>query len=113
MRDGAAAVGAVGGIRHPDALDSPRRAAGIADRERSESTNLLANVSPTFAWVRLAQRVPVRIALDPSPEASQLTVGRTATVVVHPAGGPEPRPLGALRRGWEALKGNLAGLRRS
>ncbi|WP_407522157.1 efflux RND transporter periplasmic adaptor subunit [Methylobacterium oryzisoli] len=88
-------------------------AAGIEDRERGASSNLLANINPTFAWVRLAQRVPVRIALDPSPEASQLTVGRTATVVVHPAGGPEPRPLGALRRGWEALKGNLAGLRRS
>ncbi|HEX2942623.1 MAG TPA: efflux RND transporter periplasmic adaptor subunit, partial [Rhodopila sp.] len=35
--------------------------AGIEDRERSASGNLLANVNPTFSWVRLAQRVPVRV----------------------------------------------------
>ena len=36
-------------------------ASGIEDRERSGSSNLLANVNPTFSWVRLAQRVPVKI----------------------------------------------------
>ncbi|ACL56846.1 efflux RND transporter periplasmic adaptor subunit [Methylobacterium nodulans] len=83
-------------------------AAGIEDRERSAGANLLANVNPTFAWVRLAQRVPVRVALDPTPEAARLTAGRTATVVVHPGGTAEPRPLDGLWRRWEALKGNLA-----
>ena len=39
-------------------------AAGIEDRDRSAGATLLANVNPTFNWVRLAQRVPVRIALD-------------------------------------------------
>ena len=39
-------------------------AAGIEDRDRSSGATLLANVNPTFNWVRLAQRVPVRIALD-------------------------------------------------
>ena len=39
-------------------------ASGIEDRERSGSSNLLANVNPTFSWVRLAQRVPVKIVLD-------------------------------------------------
>jgi RND family efflux transporter MFP subunit len=59
-------------------------AAGIADRERAGSADLLANVNPTFSWVRLAQRVPVRIALDQVPQHIRLLTGRTATVeVVH------------------------------
>jgi RND family efflux transporter MFP subunit len=56
-------------------------AAGIEDRDRSAGTTLLANVNPTFNWVRLAQRVPVRIALDRA-EASELVAGATATVEV-------------------------------
>src|SRR5258708_31695758 len=43
-------------------------AAGIEDRDRSAGATLLANVNPTFSWVRLAQRVPVRIALDQPAE---------------------------------------------
>ncbi len=39
-------------------------AAGIEDRERTVGNGLLANINPTFNWVRLAQRVPVRIAFD-------------------------------------------------
>jgi multidrug resistance efflux pump len=57
---------------------------GIEDRERGPSGDLLPNVNPTFSWVRLAQRVPVRIELDPLPQGMQLVAGRTATVVVHP-----------------------------
>jgi multidrug resistance efflux pump len=57
-------------------------AGGIADRERQGSADLLANVNPTFSWVRLAQRVPVRIALDHVPADVRLVTGRTATVVV-------------------------------
>ncbi|WP_279358898.1 HlyD family secretion protein [Methylobacterium indicum] len=87
-------------------------AAGIEDRERGASASLLANVNPTFAWVRLAQRVPVRVALDASVDRERLTVGRTATVVVHPKGErPEIRPFEALRklvRGWDALKTRFA-----
>ncbi|MGY8667280.1 HlyD family secretion protein [Bradyrhizobium sp. UFLA05-109] len=56
-------------------------AAGIEDRDRSEGATLLANVNPTFNWVRLAQRVPVRIALDRA-ERSELVAGATATVEV-------------------------------
>ena len=58
-------------------------AAAIADRERSASGDMLANVNPTFSWVRLAQRVPVRIALDDVSNGLPLLVGRTATVVVQ------------------------------
>ena len=59
-------------------------AAGIEDRERADGSNLLANVTPSFSWVRLAQRVPVRIALDHVPEGTNLVAGLTATVTVHP-----------------------------
>jgi multidrug resistance efflux pump len=58
-------------------------AAGIVDRERTGS-DLLANINPTFNWVRLAQRIPVRVALDSVPPGTQLIVGRTATVTVLP-----------------------------
>jgi multidrug resistance efflux pump len=57
-------------------------AAGIADRERSDSANLLASVNPTFAWVRLAQRVPVRVKLDDPHAAENLVAGQTATVTI-------------------------------
>ena len=60
---------------------------GIADRERSDSADLLPNVEPTFNWVRLAQRVPVRIALRNVPEDIHLVAGRTATVTVLPQSG--------------------------
>jgi len=57
-------------------------AAGIEDRDRAEGASLLANVNPTFSWVRLAQRVPVRIALDKVPDDIPLVAGRSATVEV-------------------------------
>jgi multidrug resistance efflux pump len=61
-------------------------AGGIDDRERGASSDLLANVNPTFNWVRLPQRIPVRVKLDPAstPESDQvrLIMGRTATVEV-------------------------------
>jgi multidrug resistance efflux pump len=60
-------------------------AEGIADRDRSTSANMLPNVNPTFNWVRLAQRIPVRIALDPLPGSVRLVAGQTATVKVLPA----------------------------
>jgi RND family efflux transporter MFP subunit len=56
--------------------------AGIADNERVAAPNLLADVNPTFTWVRLAQRVPVRIALDHIPPGTRLIAGLTATVAI-------------------------------
>jgi RND family efflux transporter MFP subunit len=56
-------------------------APAISDRERTATGDLLANVNPTFSWVRLAQRIPVRIQLDPGPPDVRLIAGRTATVV--------------------------------
>jgi len=57
-------------------------AAGIADRDRSTSTNLLPSVNPTFNWVRLAQRVPVRVKLDQMPASTRLVAGQTVTVEI-------------------------------
>ncbi|MBB4821565.1 RND family efflux transporter MFP subunit [Pseudomonas alcaligenes] len=55
---------------------------GITDRNASPDGQLLANVEPTFNWVRLAQRIPVRIRLDPVPDDIQLSAGMTASVTV-------------------------------
>jgi multidrug resistance efflux pump len=68
----------------PDALKGHIQsiAAGIEDRDRVAGANLLPNVNPTFSWVRLAQRVPVRVALDQTPADLRMIAGRTATVAV-------------------------------
>lgn len=58
-------------------------AAGIEDRDRAPGATLLPNVNPTFSWVRLAQRVPVRISLDQPPKDLRLIAGRTASVAIH------------------------------
>ncbi|RYI98690.1 MAG: HlyD family secretion protein [Acetobacteraceae bacterium] len=62
-------------------------AGAIEDRDRAAGPNLLANVNPTFSWVRLAQRIPVRIAIDSLPPGLRLLPGRTATVSISPATG--------------------------
>ena len=41
---------------------------GIAQDDGSTGFDLLPNISPTFEWIRLAQRVPVRVHLDDVPE---------------------------------------------
>jgi multidrug resistance efflux pump len=61
-------------------IDSIAR--GIEDRDRTTGGNLLPSVTPTFSWVRLAQRVPVRVLLDQTPADFRLIAGRTATVEV-------------------------------
>ncbi|CAD6532886.1 p-hydroxybenzoic acid efflux pump subunit AaeA [Paraburkholderia sabiae] len=65
---------------HVDSLSS-----GIADRDNPTSTgDLLANVNPIFTWVRLAQRVPVRVHLDNVPPGVHLAAGMTCTVTLQP-----------------------------
>ncbi|WP_248803726.1 HlyD family secretion protein [Pseudomonas sp. MWU13-2100] len=59
---------------------------GIYDRDNPESRELIADVNPTFNWVRLAQRVPVRIHIDQVPDGVLLAAGITCTVIVKPAG---------------------------
>lgn len=57
-------------------------APGIEDRDRTSNAGQLPSITPTFSWVRLAQRVPVRVALDKAPTNIRLITGRTATVSV-------------------------------
>ncbi|MGF6874328.1 multidrug resistance efflux pump [Paraburkholderia sp. MM5477-R1] len=75
--------------------------AGIEDRDRTQSANLLPNVNPAFSWVRLAQRIPVRVALDEVPADFRLIAGRTATVSV--------RDLSPLRRRAVSGTGGASG----
>ena len=55
---------------------------GIAKQDGSTGYNLLPSVSPTFEWIRLAQRVPVRVHFDAIPDDMNLRVGTTASVLV-------------------------------
>ncbi|MFJ4156064.1 efflux RND transporter periplasmic adaptor subunit [Pseudomonas sp. NPDC089752] len=56
---------------------------GITDSNSNPDSQLLPVVEPTFNWVRLAQRIPVRIRLDHVPEGMNLSAGMTASVQVH------------------------------
>ena len=55
---------------------------GIAQDDGSTSYDLLPSISPTFEWIRLAQRVPVLIHLTDVPEEIKLRVGTTCSVLV-------------------------------
>jgi len=55
---------------------------GISPPDGNPGPNLLPQVKPVFQWIRLAQRIPVRIALDKLPSNIKLRVGMTASVMV-------------------------------
>ncbi|MGN6421700.1 MAG: efflux RND transporter periplasmic adaptor subunit [Asticcacaulis sp.] len=61
-------------------------ASGIDERDGADGASLLANVNPTFSWVRLAQRIPVRVQIDKAPSGVNLVAGRTATVEIVQTG---------------------------
>ena len=56
----------------------------IADTNSDADANGLANVSPIFTWVRLAQRIPVRIHIDQVPDNVRIAAGQTCTIVLGP-----------------------------
>jgi RND family efflux transporter MFP subunit len=56
----------------------------IADTNSDNNAEGLANVSPIFTWVRLAQRIPVRIKIDHVPDPVRIAAGQTCTIVVDP-----------------------------
>jgi multidrug resistance efflux pump len=60
-------------------------ARGIGDTQNPTGANLLQNVNATFEWVRLAQRIPVRISLLDVPKGTILSSGMTATVSIIPS----------------------------
>lgn len=55
---------------------------GIAKQDGSTGNDLLPNVNPNFQWIRLAQRIPVKVELDKVPEELQLRVGMTASIKI-------------------------------
>ncbi len=57
-------------------------AGAIEDHDRVGTSRLLPAINPTFSWVRLPQRVPVRIQLDRAPATIALIAGRTASVTL-------------------------------
>jgi len=79
---------------------------GITDRDNSAGPELLANVNPTFEWVRLAQRIPVRIQIDEIPDGVLISSGLTCTVVL--AAAPRRWAILGLFRDAEAAMRRLA-----
>ncbi|USD61642.1 HlyD family secretion protein [Vibrio sp. SCSIO 43140] len=55
---------------------------GIAPKDGTVGYNLLPNVNPVFQWIRLAQRIPVRISLNELPEGVHLRFGLSASIMV-------------------------------
>lgn len=56
---------------------------GIAHKDGSTGVSLLPNVTPTFQWIRLAQRIPVRVQIEQLPPNIQLRVGTSASIIIH------------------------------
>ncbi len=59
-------------------------AAGISDTDATAGFLGLESVNPIFTWVRLAQRIPVRIAIDHVPDKVKIAAGQTCTIVLSP-----------------------------
>jgi multidrug resistance efflux pump len=59
---------------------------GISTANATSSTQGLPAVEAVYTWVRLAQRIPIRIKIDTVPKGVTLAAGMTATVIVIPEG---------------------------
>src|ERR1700681_3786876 len=70
---------------------------GISSPNASVSTQGLPSVEAVYTWVRLAQRIPVRIKIDSVPPTITLAAGLTATVIVTPSAPPTPTALSEKR----------------
>jgi len=81
---------------------------GISVSNAGAGAQGLPNVDPIFTWVRLAQRVPVRIAIDKVPDGVPLVSGMTATVTLRPPGEPDNRSL--FDRGYARVVDSLTSL---
>jgi multidrug resistance efflux pump len=57
-------------------------ARGITDQDNKDGPELLSSVNPTFTWVRLAQRIPVRVHITHVPPGVLISAGMTCTVVI-------------------------------
>ena len=62
---------------------------GITDQDNHDGPELLSSVNPTFTWVRLAQRIPVRIQLTHVPPGVLISAGMTCTVIMKDGAAPQ------------------------
>ncbi|HWK45244.1 MAG TPA: HlyD family secretion protein [Stellaceae bacterium] len=76
-------------------------ARGINDRNAAPDALGLQDVNPVFTWVRLAQRIPVRIEIDQVPDGIVLAAGMTCSITVGQA---QDVPSGRLDRLWYWLE---------
>ena len=81
---------------------------GVSVSNAAASTQGLPNVDPVYTWVRLAQRVPVRIVIDNVPPGVPLVSGLTATVTIRDGKDGENRT--RLQRVRAELKTSFLGL---
>jgi multidrug resistance efflux pump len=81
---------------------------GISSPNATVSTQGLPSVEAVYTWVRLAQRIPVRIKIDSVPPTITLAAGLTATVIVTPSAAPAPTALNKIRTLWSVIKESLA-----
>jgi multidrug resistance efflux pump len=81
---------------------------GISSPNATVSTQGLPAVEAVYTWVRLAQRIPVRIKIDSVPPTITLAAGLTATVIVTPSAVPTPTGLCEIRTLWSLIKESLA-----
>jgi len=65
---------------------------GIGVSDAAAGTQGLPDVDPVYTWVRLAQRVPVRIAIDSVPPGIPLVSGMSATLTIKDVGAADDRP---------------------
>jgi multidrug resistance efflux pump len=70
-------------------VDSMAQAINVANAQPNNQG--VANVNPIFTWVRLAQRIPVRIHIDEVPAGVILAAGMTATVEINDRGHSSPK----------------------
>ena len=76
---------------------------GISTSNATASTQGLPSVDAIYTWVRLAQRIPVRIHIDRVPEGTTLSAGMTATIIVKPRAP-------ARRSVWDRIGARVAGV---
>ena len=86
---------------HVASIDS-----GISNTNTTPGNQMLPAVEPTFAWVRLAQRIPVNIKIDAIPDGLILSSGMSATIKIIPTGESSNN----RRSVWRAFAENLNAL---
>jgi len=84
---------------------------GVSVSNAAVATQGLPNVNPVYTWVRLAQRVPVRIAIDKVPPGIPLVSGLTATVTIRNGEDSDRRtlPHGLLADVEDSISGLFGG----